>query len=64
MAIFELNKTNRILGSRRLAPELLVRRIKEQNIGIQYTRNVFDGLLSEIHQQRDKEWWSAFPKSH
>ena len=55
MAIIELNKKNHILEDRLLALELLVRRIKEQAIGIQYTRNVFNGLLSEIRQQRDKK---------
>jgi hypothetical protein len=63
MAIIELNKKNHILEDRLLALELLVRRIKEQAIGIQYTRNVFNGLLSEIRQQRDKKWRSAFPKA-
>lgn len=63
MAIIELNKKSHILEDRLLALVLLVRRIKQQAIGIHYTRNVFNGLLSEIHQQRDKKWWSAFLKS-
>lgn len=37
IAIIELNKKNYILEDRLLALELLVRRIKEQSIRIQYT---------------------------
>ena len=55
MAIIELNKKNHILEDRLLALDLLFRRIKEQSTGIQYTRNVFNRLLSEIRQQRDKK---------
>lgn len=43
MAIIGLNKKSHILEDRLLALELLVRRIKEQAIGFQYTRNVFYG---------------------
>jgi hypothetical protein len=46
IAIIGLNKKNHILEDRLLALELLVRQINEQAIGIQYTRNVFYGLLS------------------
>jgi hypothetical protein len=63
IAIIELNKKSHILKDQLLELELLLRRIKQQAIGIHYTRNVFNGLLSGIHQQRDKKWWSAFPKS-
>jgi hypothetical protein len=54
MAIIELNKKNHILEDRLLTLELLVRRIEEQSIEIQNTGNVFNGLLSEIRQQRDQ----------
>jgi hypothetical protein len=37
MASIELNKKSHILEDRRLALELLVRRIKQQAIGIYYT---------------------------
>lgn len=63
MATIELNKKSHILEDRLVALELLVHRIKQQAIGIHYTRKVFNGLLFEIYLQRDKKWWSAFPKS-
>jgi hypothetical protein len=46
--IIELNKKKHVLEDRLLALELPIGRIKEQSIRIQYTRNVFNGLLSEI----------------
>lgn len=49
MATIELNKKSHILEDRLVALELLVHRIKQQAIGIYYTRKVFNGLLFEIY---------------
>ena len=54
--LIRLNKKSHIREDRLLALNLLVRQIKDQSIGIRYTRNVLYGLLCEIHQQRDKQW--------